>query len=851
MRCTLNGQPVDLAAAPGESLATALRKAGATEVRLACGTGDCGSCSVGMDGRVIHACITPAHRAKGCDITTGLGPGAALHDVQDRLLNGRGFQCGFCTAGFAVTAAHPGAGVERFKGSLCRCTGYTAIAEALDGPPPSAQAVDDPRIVTGALPFCDDTQPDGLVHIKLLRADVARARITRIDAARALRHPGVIRVLTHEDAPALRYSTARHAHEEDSIPDLRLFDDAVRFHGQRIAAIVAETETAATEALALVDVEYDIIPPMVSALDRPDDAPEICRIDWQQGIDCPPPDLRTVELTMQSQRLQHVHLEPHVSIARFDDDGRLDIRTSSQVPFLTRDLLARLFGLPPDRLRLHAPRVGGGFGGKQETLTEDVVALATLLTGRPTRLCLDREEEFTATTSRHPMRVTARMAATADGHLQDLRLTACADTGAYANHAPQVLAHACHEPVGTYRAAFKSVTARALGSHSLPAGAFRSYGLAQTVLAVECAMDALGRATGLDPVEIRRRNLVPPGGILTTPVSDGRRRDDTDGLDWCLAAVADSLGPGEDDPDPADWRIGQGLALSMIDTLEPRGHPSEARIELTSEGIRLRTGTVEFGNGASRAHKLIAAEVLGVGEDRITLWNGDTDAVGEDSGAFGSTGLVVAGQAVRNAAENLAARLRDLAAARLGCPAAAIRLQAGQAVGPDDRRLAVVDLAQGGPVESSARVSGGGAIAWNVQGFRLAVHRVTSEIRVIRSVHAADAGRVIDPVQCRGQVSGSIIQGLGACLGEDLRIAPDGRAEIRGLRDYPLPQMGEFPATRIHFAPARARPPLPMSESPIATVAPAFCNAIFDATGWRASALPVRPWHIPAASEEG
>ena len=357
-----------------------------------------------------------------------------------------------------------------------------------------------------------DVPPEPPLHLKLLRSPHAHARIASIDAAAAERLPGVVAVLTFADSPARKFSSARHHNPDDDPYDTLVLDRTVRFIGQRVAAVVAETVAAAEAACALIKIDYDVLPAVTDPVAAmapgapllhagpavtPDGTGNVCAEihrevgDAQAGFAAAD---AVYSATFRSQRVQHVALETHTTIGWRDSGGRLVLRTSTQVPFLTRDEICRVFGLAKDQVRVVAKRVGGGFGGKQEMLTEDIVALAVLRTGRPALLELTREEEFTATTTRHPMEVTVTLGAASDGTLVGLALDVTADTGAYGNHGPGVLFHAIEEAVTVYRCPSKRVDARAVYTNTVPAGAFRGYGLSQTVFAVESAIDELARS---------------------------------------------------------------------------------------------------------------------------------------------------------------------------------------------------------------------------------------------------------------------------------------------------------------------------------------------------------------------
>ena len=900
MKFTLNGTVHDTAPNPGQCLRTLLRSEGCVGVKKGCDSGDCGACTVLIDGEAVHSCIVPAFRAGGRTVTTieGLPAGGDLHSVQEDFLAAGAFQCGFCTPGMIMTvscldAAQRADPARALKGNICRCTGYRSIEDAILGrrivaseaamvdmqpwgrntPAPAGKAV-----VTGRARYTLDASPPyaplphaPLLHTRLLRSPHAHARILHIDRTAALAIPGVRCILTHADVPQRRFSTARHENPHDDPADTRVLDDVVRFIGQRVALVVAETEAAAVRACALLAVRYEQLPVLLDpeAAMQPDapilhEAARNIVAELHGGTGDARAALEsasvTIDATYHVQRVQHAHLETHAAIAWTDEHGVLTVRSSTQVPFLVRDALCRLLDLPRDRVRVLCERVGGGFGGKQEMLVEDLAALATLRTGCPVAIEFTREEAFIGAFSRHPMRIRVRLGATLDGTLTAMTMDVLSNTGAYGNHGPGVLFHGCGEAVGVYRCDNKWIDGIAVYTNTPPAGAFRGYGLSQTNFAVESAMDELARRLGIDPIALRERNIVRPGDAM---VSFGTAAHDVEygsyGLDQCLDLVRGALsdGAGAMPPSGAGWHVGTGMALGMIDTIPPRGHLAQAEVALEADGtFTLRVGTAEFGNGTSTVHVQFAASLLGVTEAGIHLVQADTAQLDYDTGAFGSTGTVVAGLATERACRALRSRLLEFAAAYMDIGETACVLGGGM-IRSGSRQVSLATLAgyaaQAGTIlTGSAECSGSPrSVAFNVQAFRIAVNMNTGALVILRSVHAADAGRVINPAQCIGQIEGGVAQAIGAALTEQILIDAHGGIANPSFRNYHVPRFADIPRTEVLFAdtidrlgPFGAKS---MSESPFNPVGAALANAIADATGHRLRATPFRPDTLFAA----
>ena len=895
MSYTVNGKTFSQEPRPGQCLRTFLRSLGWHGVKKGCDAGDCGACTVWLDGRPVHSCITPAFRADDHEVTTieGLGSPENLHPMQRQFREAPGFQCGFCTPGMIMTASALTDEQKKdlphaLKGNLCRCTGYRAIEDAVNGvagiedaAPGQAvgASVGAPagfEVVTGRAEYTMDTEIEGMLHLKVLHSPHAHARIVSIDKSAALAVPGVHRVYTWEDVPRKLFSTAIHTDHLVDPDDTYILDNVVRFVGQRVVAVLADTIGAAEEGCRKVVVDYEVLP----AVFDPEQAMEF-GAPQLHGSDDPfvqdPVHNILLELhgeigdvtvgfaeadvihegTYFSPRVQHAHLETHGSIA-WMQDGRLHVRTSSQSPSIAKVKLAHLFDLRPDQLRVFCKRVGGGFGGKQEVISEDLVALATLDTGRPTCWEYTREEEFTTASPRHPMKITVKLGARSDGTLTAFQFRNVSNTGAYGNHGGEVVFGGGAALI-MYRCPNKKFDAYAVYTNTVPSGALRGYGMTQPAFAVESAMHELAVALGMDPLELRRRNIVRPGEALLA-IHD--EPDDVsfteDGLMECIDRVDAALRSHPDGQALGeDWLIGIGVASNVHETAPPTDHISDAWATLGDDGIyEIAVGTVEFGEGTSTAHVQIAATVLGTTPARIRLVQSDTDRNGFDTGAFASAGLFVAGNAVQRASTALRDRILLVAATYTGADLASCAMD-DDAVRCGETRVPLTELAvaarsRGSRLTESRKAFGSPrSLTSNTHGFRIAVHRITGEIRILYSVQALDPGVVINPAQVRGQVEGAVTQGLGFVLTENHHLDENGVMVNPTLRNYRIPTYADAPRTEVIMigstdsaGPMRAKG---IAEFCINGVAPALANALQDATGVRYRELPLTPERIFAA----
>ena len=902
MSYKINGQSFEEKPRPGQCLRTFARDLGLFGVKKGCDAGDCGACTVWLDGKPVHSCLVPAFRAEGREVTTleGLSCGGELHPMQRSFLDAQAFQCGFCTAGMIMTAASLSEEDKRdlpfrLKGNLCRCTGYHAIEDAVHGitsveedvagracgsniQSPLAES-----IISGHARYTMDVAMEGMLHLKAVRSPHAHAKILAIRTDKASELPGVHAVFTWENVPRRRYTTATHDDYRVDPDDTYILDNVVRFVGQRVVAVVAETEGIAEEACRLVEIDYEPLPavfdpeeaikpgaPILHVKDatcRISDAAHniFLKIDSATGdVDAGFREADVIyEGAYSTCKIQHAHLETHGSVTWKSDDGRIHVRTSTQTPHLTKAKLVYLLGLAPDQVHVFTDRVGGGFGGKQEMFTEDLCVLATLKTGRPVKWEWTRSEEFTSGSSRHPFSVRVKLGAKKDGTLTAMEVRAISNTGAHGNHGGEVMASSLSSSLVTYRCENKKGLGLAVYTNTVPSGAFRGYGATQMSFPVESAIDELAKKLEIDPIAIRRKNMVrehdAPHSIWPGPdtVVIGSY-----GFDQCIDFVDEAIASGRGETKPAgdEWVEGRGFAIHAQDCAPPTEHRSEAHLSVGNDGkYHLAVGMAEFGNGTINSLRQIAASVLLSKVSRVEIVIADTDRTPFDTGTFASTGTSVAGNGVKLAAEALRDNLLEIASQVCGVPVAECLLEDGR-IRCGERTIPIEALHDLAPHMAHklkvARKAYASPIflAYLAHGFRVAVHRVTCEVRILQSVHAVDAGTVINPMQLRGQIEGCVSQGLGSSLFERMVFDDSGTVINPTFRNYRIPAFADIPRTEIFFAKTHdAYGPLgakSMGEAPIIPISGALGNAISDALGVRLTSLPFSPDRIFAQLAE-
>jgi putative selenate reductase molybdopterin-binding subunit len=768
----------------------------------------------------------------------------------------------------------------------------------------SEPKVDAIKLVQGKPAFADDIEMRGMLIAKILHSPVAHANIKHIDASKARALEGVAAVLTHEDIPRVVYSTAG---QSDPIPgplDTFSLDRKVRFVGDRVAFVAAETEEIALKALELIEVEYEELPAILDAREamKPgapiihDEAEYVqfaesnparniaaeIRIDIgdiEQGfVDAD----RIYEAEYEVPKVQQAHIEPHVVITYFDEDDRLVIRTSTQVPFHVRRQLSPVLGLPIKRIRVIKPRIGGGFGGKQEVLIEDVAAHLTIATGRPVRFEYTREEEFIAARSRHPMRIRMKTGVKLDGTITANAMYALSDTGANGAHALTVTGNTGHKSMalyigdGIYRESPNiRFYADIVYTNTPPSGAFRGYGVPQGFWAVERHMEKICRDLEINPIQFRLKNAVRPGELhpFSTAWSEGREpRPEiihTVGLEQCVHQGKASIGWDQKFGNP-DWHIvtgkphlrrGIGIATVMQGTAIPYLDMGGASIKMNDDGsFNLLIGATDLGTGSDTVLAQMAAEVLGVPLDDIIVYSSDTDFTPFDKGAYASSTTYISGAAVVNAAEKVAERIRRRAV-MMAAPDEDIDLEDvflsdGKAILPDGRSVTMAEIGHNSLHHTDQeQIMGVGSYVSPVspppfaaQFAEVTVDIETGQVTVNKLVMAVDSGVIVNPVTASGQIEGGMTQALGYAVCEEMRYDNQGNALERDLNAYHIFQADEMPELTTIFVetyePSHPFGVKAVAEIPMDGVAPAVGNAILDACGAQVDINPTTPERV-------
>jgi selenium-dependent xanthine dehydrogenase len=901
------------------NLADVLRRdLGLTGTKIGCGDGLCGSCVVLLDGKAVRSCTYPARRAAGKRVLTIEGLAATwgqpgdLHPLQKAFVEHGAVQCGFCTPGLIMAAAAlwtrmVASGQEPAEPEIrkalarnaCRCTGYASVLRSVQSairehqsgrplPPPEPETAPPLRSigrsfprpdavakVTGAALFADDYTFPGMLYGATLRSAQPHARILSIDGREAAALPGVCAVLTHRDVPGRN----RHGLVFPDWPVLCEVGGKVRYLGDAVAIVAAETPEVAREALALIRVQYEPLPVVASAEEalRPDAA--LVHEEWASGnllehIKVRHGDVeegfRQAEVIVEGEyhtpAYDHLFMEPECSIgipAGYDaEHDKLTVYVGSQIPYADRAQIAAALDLPENDVRVRGTLIGGGFGGKEDIMGQIHAALLAQATRRPVKILYDRDESLLAHPKRHATVIRIKTGARRDGRLTAVQAELVGDAGAYASLSTKVLTRATTHATGPYEVPHARIDCYAMYTNNPPAGAFRGFGVTQSAFAVESNMDMLAHELGMDPFHLRRLNALRVGSVTAT----GQVLRESAGLLDCLDQVENRVRELRDlaasGTREGKVRVAWGIAAAYKNTGLGGGadDAAGAEVEVYRDGsVQVRASSADLGQGLTTVVAQCAAEELGLPFDRVRVLLSDTDLCPDGGPTTASRQTYITGNAARLAAAGMRDRLVRAAAEQWDVAPGDIRLEegelrAGQRRAPfaaavgwllDEGHDPVLAYRYHAP-RTQPLGSGGDmhfAFGFGVQAAQVAVDVETGKVRVLHVVAAADGGRALNPLAFRGQIEGGIVMGIGTALTEEYRVQ-GGIPLTRRWADYQSPLLADMPDMEVYIVehPAADGPygAKGIGELPSIPTAPAVCNAIYNATGVRLNRLPAR-----------
>ncbi|HLZ61882.1 MAG TPA: molybdopterin cofactor-binding domain-containing protein [Ktedonosporobacter sp.] len=974
----INGVVASLDTAPNESLLTLLRREGHCSVKQGCETGECGACTVLVDGVPRPSCVMLAAQAGGCTVTTAesLGSSHNLHPLQRAFVDVGAVQCGFCTPGMLLSASallnsNPSPTEDEVRdalsGNLCRCSGYlkpvqavmraaailrgetvpeptyhiskTATAGANDRhqalprtaettntngkarpagkeavttkipaitldnganlsasgalaiigqPVPNINAT---KLVTGKGAFAADYNPPGMLYGRILTSPHAHAIIRHIDVTQARALPGVHSVLTYKDAARIPYSSVERPLLTNDLKDQYILDYTMRYVGDRVAVVAAETPEIAEQALSLIEVQYELLPAILDprqALEA--GTPPIHTDGESQGIYDAPRNIaaRIHQETGDLERgfaesdlivegeyflplTQPAPIEPHTVISYFDEDDYLVVRTGTQAPHHIRRVLSRILQLPARRIRVVQPASGGGFGIKEEVVLEDLCSLLTIATNRPIMLSYSRAEEFRSgrVSQQHILRM--KTGVKRDGTLVANQMILLASTGAYGTH--PLIGRATSTSNNTtlsgalalYPCLNLRFIAEVLYTNQQPSGSFQGYESTQEFFALESHMDEIARQLQMDSLELRRKNWIKTGDayplLKTSSSTTGNPALASCGLPECLKIVEEQLNWQEQREKSGRLRRGVGVALSLqgIPTTNTQlgAETSGAIIKLNEDGS---FDIFANANGEESDTLLaqIAAEVLGVPLADILLHTSSTSTSPLGIGHGPSSTIYGSGNAIKKAAEQMQRQIFTIAGRLLQTLPETLKISAGTITAPNGQTVTMPQLAtyalhiEGRHIMTTA--------SWKVQtpttfaalGVEVEADTESGNVRILKVITALDAGKIINPQIAEGQILSRIVQGLGTGISEEVIYDRQGNVLTATFSDYGVYTARDMPEIQIHLVetsdPVGPFGAKAIGNLPLSSLAPAIANAVANALGTRLRQIPLTPERVLRAT---
>ena len=740
--------------------------------------------------------------------------------------------------------------------------------------------VDGLSLAKGKAVFADDMPKKDYLYAKILHSPIAHGKIVSIDKSKALALDGIEIILTHEDFTPHYFTTAGQGYPEPSPRDTSMFNKTMRFVGDRVAVVAGESLEVVEEALALINVEYEELPTIFDMGDSIDNdtvihpgkdgfsflhdasrniAANISEElgDVQKGFN----DSDYVfEGTYFTPYAQQCSIEPHITLTWLDENDRLIIRTATQVPYHVRRVVAEILDIPVGKIRVIKPRIGGGFGGKQEILNEEVCSAITLNTGKPCRLEYTREEEFYAARSRHPQKVTYKIGLNKDLMMQSIDMEILQNCGGYGPHALTVMSVSASKTLALYRAPNVRIQANAVYTNLPPAGAYRGYGAPQGYFALESLMDEIAEQLNVDPIELRKKNYFREGEDVSIAKVLGEGREgfpvilQSNGIDACIDRGRELIDWDtlKNEKKSGIFRRGVGMATVAQASGIAGIDMGSVFIKMNEDGsFNLNMGATDLGTGSDTALAQIAAEVLDVPVDKMIVISSDTDTTPFDTGAYASSTTYVTGAAVKKAAEDVLSQILEQGKKLLEVDEATI--ENNQVVSTDGQSISYQDICtksfytdhQTQIQAVASKVSYDSPPPYNATFADVIVDTETGFVKVNKIVSITDSGQIINPQMSEGQAEGAIPQSLGMALTEHMIFDDKGRpinTDFENYHIYTSIDMPEIIAEFVHTdEPTGPYGAKAVAEIPINGPAPAVANAIYNACGVRIRECPITP----------
>lgn len=736
-------------------------------------------------------------------------------------------------------------------------------------------------LVTGKPVYTDDIAPKDCLVVKVLRSPHAHAEILEIKKDIAEKLPGIVCVLTYEDVPQKRFTMAGQTYPEPSPYDRLILDKRVRFVGDAVAIVAGETEKAVDQAMKVIKVKYDVLEAVLDfheAKDNPilvhpednwqalcpvgaDNKRNLCASGLEEHGDVDKVITESdvvVENTYHTKAVQQTMMETFRTYTQMDTYGRLNIISSTQVPFHVRRILSNALDIPKSKIRVIKPRIGGGFGAKQTVVAEVYPAIVTLKTGRPAKIIYTREESLIASSPRHEMEIKVRIGANKDGHIRGIEVKTLSNTGAFGEHGPTTVGLSGHKSIPLYsKAEAFRFQYDVVYTNKMSAGAYRGYGATQGIFAVESAINELAVKLNMDPVALREMNLTREGDVMHAYYGETANSCT---LDRCLERTAEMIGWKEKYPCHVmpDGKIrGVGIAMAMQGSGISSVDTGSVSIKINDDGFyALTIGASDMGTGCDTILSQMAADCLDCSVDDIIVYGVDTDVSPYDSGSYASSTTYVTGMATVKACQTLVDKMKAYGAEKLGCSVDDVEfdgekvysLKDGSSISRKDIGNAIMCAGENALFATEAHSSPVSPPPFMAGAVEVEVDPETGSVKLIDYAAVVDCGTVVNPNLARVQVEGGLVQGIGMALHENITYNEKGELAENSLMQYKIPTRMDMGKLRVEFD-SSYEPTGPfgaksIGEIVINTPAPAIAQAIYNATGLRFTELPITPEKI-------